>query len=216
LSSPAAVDDPAALAAAAGNWLELAGRLSGCTACPDLAASRKQVVVGEAPAGAELLLLGESPNPYEDSNGRPLVGRAGHHLNFVMAELGLVRRTVATLAVVKCRPGGERAPSRAEIARCRPWTLRQIEFIDPLIIVTLGQHATEWALGRGTTLSSVRGHLHLFGTRPLLPTYHPATALRVGRTGAPALLMEEDLRYVADLLPRLRELRAGRVAEGSP
>jgi uracil-DNA glycosylase family 4 len=130
-----------------------------------------------------------------------------------MAEVGLLRRTVAALAVVKCRPGEDRAPTRVEIERCRPWTLRQIEFIDPLIIVTLGQHATQWALGRGTTLSSVRGHLHLFGTRPLLPTYHPATAIRVGRLGTPAMVMEDDLRYVAGLLPRLRDLRAGRVGE---
>jgi DNA polymerase len=194
-------------AAAVAEWPELTELLSGCTACADLTASRKQVVVGEAPAGAELLLLGESPSAYEDSSGRPLAGRAGHHLDFVMAELGLVRRAVATLAVVKCRPGEERAPTRVEIERCRPWTLRQIEVIDPLLIVTLGQHATQWALGRGTTLSSVRGHLHQFGTRPLLPTYHPSAAIRVGRTGAPALLLEADLRYAAALLPRLRDLR---------
>jgi DNA polymerase len=196
-------------AAVATEWPELAGLISGCTACADLAAARKQVVVGEAPAGAELLLLGESPSSYEDSSGRPLVGRAGHHLDFVMAEVGLMRRAVAALAVVKCRPGEDRAPTRAEIERCRPWTLRQIEVIDPLLIVTMGQHATQWALGRGTTLSSVRGHLHQFGTRPLLPTFHPATAIRVGRTGAPALLLEEDLRYAAALLPRLRDLREG-------
>jgi DNA polymerase len=196
-------------AAVATEWPELAGLISGCTACADLAAARKQVVVGEAPAGAELLLLGESPSSYEDSSGRPLVGRAGHHLDFVMAEVGLMRRAVAALAVVKCRPGEDRAPTRAEIERCRPWTLRQIEVIDPLLIVTMGQHATQWALGRGTTLSSVRGHLHQFGTRPLLPTFHPATAIRVGRTGAPALLLEEDLRYAAALLSRLRDLREG-------
>jgi uracil-DNA glycosylase family 4 len=205
MTTPTAVTD----------WHDLAGRVSGCTACADLVAARKQVVVGEAPPGAELLLLGESPSPYEDSNGRPLVGRAGHHLDFVMAEVGLMRRTVATLAVVKCRPGEERAPTRAEIEQCRPWTLRQIEVIDPLLIVTLGQHATQWALGRGTTLSSVRGHLHQFGSRPLLPTYHPATAIRVGRLGTPAMLMEEDLRYAAGLLPRLRDLRAGRAGEGA-
>jgi DNA polymerase len=206
MTTPTAVTD----------WQDLADQVSGCTACTDLVASRKQVVVGEAPAGAELLLLGESPNSYEDSNGRPLVGRAGHHLDFVLAELGLNRRTMASLAVVKCRPGDGRAPTRVHIERCRPWTLRQIEVIDPLLIVTLGQHATEWALGRGTTLSSVRGHLHLFGTRPLLPTFHPVTAIRVGRTGAPAMVMEHDLRYAAVLLPRLRALRAAGAGEGTP
>ncbi len=120
----------------------------------------------------------------------------------------MVRNTVAVLNVLKCRPPDNRVPTRAETANCRPWLERQIELIDPLLVVTLGLTATEWALGRGTTLSAVRGHLHLFGTRPLLPTYHPAAAIRVGRTGKPALLLDEDFRYVAKLLPELRARRA--------
>ncbi|HZE65707.1 MAG TPA: uracil-DNA glycosylase [Sporichthyaceae bacterium] len=212
MNPPAAVGDTAANAAAATDWLDLTGRLSCCTACADLVASRKQVVVGDAPAGAELLLLSDGPNPYEDNTGRPLVGRSGHHLDFVMAEIGVLRRNVAALVVLKCRPGEGRMVERAEFERCRPWTMRQIEFIDPLLIVTLGQMATEWALGRGTTLSSVRGHLHLFGSRPLLPTFHPSSAIRVGRTGAPAMVLEQDLRYAAGLLPRLRALRSGATA----
>jgi uracil-DNA glycosylase len=200
---------PAVQAAAAADWTELADRLRVCAACPELVGSRHQVVVGHAPAGAELLLLTEAPSRQEDTTGRPVVGRSGHHLNFVLAEAGLLRSSVAALNVLKCRAPGGRAAGRAEVDSCRPWTMRQIELIDPLLIVGLGPTVAEWALGRGTELRAVRGHLHQFGTRPLLPTFHPSAAIRVGRTGGPAMLLEEDLRYAAALLPRLRALRAG-------
>jgi DNA polymerase len=190
------------------DWDELVGRLRGCVACPELAAGRKQVVPGQFPPGADLLLLGEAPGANEDNLGVPFVGRSGHHLDFVLAEAGLLRNTVAVLNVLKCRPPDNRVPTRAETANCRPWLEQQIELIDPLLVVTLGLTATEWALGRGTTLTAVRGHLHLFGTRPLLPTYHPAAAIRVGRTGKAAMLLDEDLRHAAALLPELRARRA--------
>jgi DNA polymerase len=189
-------------------WEELAGQVSACTACVDLVASRRRVVVGQAPAGAELLLLTEAPAGAEESAGRPLAGRAGHHLDFLLAEVGLWRKEVATLSVVKCRPPDGRPPLRTEIENCRGWTRRQVELIDPLLIITMGQAAAEWALGRGAALSAVRGHLHQFGPWPLLPTFHPTLAIRVGRTGAPAMLLEQDVRYAAELLPRLRTLRA--------
>jgi uracil-DNA glycosylase family 4 len=198
---------PAEVAPTMADWAALVDRLPGCVACPELAAGRTQVVPGQFPPGAELLLLGEAPGANEDRLGVPFVGRSGHHLDFVMAEAGIVRNTVAVLNVLKCRPPENRAPNRVETANCRPWLERQIDLIDPLIVVTLGLTATEWALGRGTTLSAVRGHLHLFGTRPLLPTYHPAAAIRVGRTGRPAQLLDEDIRFVARLLPELRARR---------
>jgi DNA polymerase len=204
---PVPVTVPAEVAPTMADWAALVTRLPGCVACPELAAGRTQVVPGQFPPGAELLLLGEAPGANEDRLGVPFVGRSGHHLDFVMAEAGIVRNTVAVLNVLKCRPPENRAPNRVETANCRPWLERQIDLIDPLIVVTLGLTATEWALGRGTTLSAVRGHLHLFGTRPLLPTYHPAAAIRVGRTGRPAQLLDEDIRFVARLLPELRARR---------
>ncbi len=189
-------------------WEELATQVSACTACVDLAVSRRHVVVGQAPTGAELLLLTEAPGAAEEGAVRPLAGRSGHHLDFLLGQVGLWRKAIATVGVVKCRPPEGRSPLRAEVANCRGWTRRQIELIDPLLIVTMGQAAAEWALGRGVALSAVRGHLHQFGPWPLLPTFHPAVAIRVGRTGAPAMLLEQDVRYAAQQLPRLRTLRA--------
>ncbi|HEX3614058.1 MAG TPA: uracil-DNA glycosylase [Sporichthyaceae bacterium] len=188
-------------------WDELAVRVRGCTRCVDLAASRSKVVVGQAPAGAEVVLLTEAPGPAEDGAGRPLAGRSGHHLDFLLADAGMWRKDVAVLSVVKCRPPDGRPARRVETENCRDWTAAQLELIDPLLILTMGQAAAEWALGRGAALSAVRGHLHQFGSRPLIPTYHPAVAIRTGRSGAPAALLEQDLRYAAGLLPTLRSLR---------
>jgi DNA polymerase len=208
MTTPLPVTVPAAVAPTMADWDSLVERLPACVACPELVVGRTQVVPGQFPPGAELLLLGEAPGANEDRSGVPFVGRSGHHLDFVLAEAGILRNTVAVLNVLKCRPPANRAPNRVETANCRPWLERQIELIDPLLVVTLGLTATEWALGRGTTLSAVRGHLHLFGTRPLLPTYHPAAAIRVGRTGRPAQLLYEDLRFAASLLPELRAARS--------
>jgi len=193
-------------------WEDLAAQVEACTACADLAASRTRVVVGQAPTGAELLLLTGAPGAAEDGSGRPLAGRSGSHLDFLLAESDLWRKSIAVLNVVKCLPPEGRPAVRAEVEQCRGWTGRQIELIDPLLIVTMGQAAAEWALGRGAELSAVRGHLHQFGRWPLLPTFHPSVAIRVGRIGAPAVLLEQDIRYAAELLPRLRTLRAARAA----
>jgi DNA polymerase len=194
--------------ASAVGWDELAGQVAACTTCVELAATRRHVVVGQAPVGAELLLLTDAPAAAEDSSGRPLSGRSGHHLDFLLAEMGLWPKSVAMSNVVKCRPPEGRPPLRDEVENCRGWTNRQIELIDPLLILTLGQAAAEWALGRGADLRAVRGHLHQFGRWPLLPTFHPSIAIRVGRTGAPAAQLEQDIRYAAALLPRLRALRS--------
>ncbi len=190
----------------------LAAAVDTCAACTELTGPRHHVVVGQLPPGAELLLLSGVPTKQEESAGRPFIGRSGHHLDFLLGNFGLLRkRQVATLSVVNCLPADEGdSISRAEIEACRPWAMEQIEDIDPLLIVTLGPQATEWALGVATVLSAVRGHLHQFGTRPLIPTHHPVAAIHCGTRGAPAAQLEQDLRYAVELLPALRALRARR------
>src|SRR5581483_6443499 len=117
-------------------WDELAQQVRGCTRCVDLVASRSKVVVGQAPAGAEVVLLTEAPGPAEDSAGRPLAGRSGHHLDFLLADVGMWRKDVAVLSVVKCRPPAGRPALRVETENCRGWTNMQIELVDPLLILT--------------------------------------------------------------------------------
>lgn len=180
-----------------------------CTACADLPGPRSHGVVGQFPAGAELMLVSGIPTKQEAGAGRPFIGRPGHHLDFLLGNFGLLRkRQVATLSVVNCRPAQDDVPAtRADIEACRPWALEQLEEVDPLLIVTLGPQATEWALGRGTVLSAVRGHLHQFGSRPLMPTHAPVAAIHCGTRGAPAAQLEQDLRYAVELLPVLRARR---------
>lgn len=198
------VTDPAAAAPVAGGWTELTDTMRGCVACAELAARRTRVVPGVCPPGAEILLLGEAPGATEDATGLPFVGRSGALLDAVLAEAGLDRADVAVLNVLKCRPPDNRAPTRDEAARCRPWLDRQLALADPLLVVTLGLTAAVWALGRGITLAGVRGRLHPFGERRLLATYHPSAALRFGPNGKPRAAMVEDFAFAAASLPALR------------
>ena len=179
---PAAYDDLAALAAAARS----------CTACPQLAATRVQVVPGVVPPGARLLLMGEAPGAQEDHSGLPFVGRSGQLLDELLAGLGVLRSDVAVLNTLKCRPPGNRPPTRAESRTCRGWTERQLALAAPQVVVALGLSATRWFLGP-TPLAPVRGRLHDVGGVRVLPTYHPSAALRFGPAGEPRRLLREDL-----------------------
>ena len=205
---------PAAEAAAARDLADLADRVRGCVACADLAARRIQVVPGQCPPGAELLLLGEAPGASEDAAGLPFVGRSGALLDAVLAEAGLARAEVAVLNVLKCRPPDNRAPTREEAATCRPWLDRQLALADPLLVVTLGLTAAVWALGRGISLTGVRGRLHPFAGRHLLATYHPSAALRFGPKGKPRAALVEDLVLARAVLPELRGRRGARGEDG--
>ena len=196
---PAAAE-VAAAASAAPDLPSLASLAQGCVACPELAATRSRVVVGEVPDGARLLLLGEAPGAQEDETGRPFVGRSGQLLDQLLAEAGGRRADVAVLNTLKCRPPGNRPPRPAESARCRGWTERQLQLAAPGVVVALGLSAVRWFLGpagwRGT-LAAVRGTVHEvplgWGAVRVLPTYHPSAAIRSGPQGEPRRLLREDL-----------------------
>ena len=188
-----------AAAATAQTWDDLAQVVATCTACPELAATRHQVVVGDAPPGARLLVVGEAPGAREDETGRPFVGRSGELLDQVLDEAGLSREMVAVLNTVKCRPPGNRPPQQVESARCRGWTQRQVELIDPVVVLTLGLTSSRWFLGP-TTLTAVRGRVHEVAGRSVLPTYHPSAALRAGPKGEPLRLLRADVALAAALV----------------
>jgi DNA polymerase len=178
----------------------LATVVRSCVACPELAAARTTVVVGEVPATARLLLVGEAPGAQEDIAGRPFVGKAGQLLDELMAEAGLRRADAAVLNVLKCRPPSNRTPSRAEAARCTGWLDRQVELIDPAYVMTLGRTALTWALGAKLTLASVRGTVHDWRGRGLVASYHPSAAIRFGPSGMPRAALRDDLALLARTL----------------
>lgn len=178
----------------------LAASVRSCTACPELVAGRATVVVGQAPPGARLALVGEAPGAQEDAAGRPFVGRAGVLLDTLLVEAGIERSEVAVLNVLKCRPPGNRVPRPPEVANCRPWLERQLDLVAPRVTVALGLSATRWFLGRTTTLGAVRGRSHLVHGRQVVPTYHPSAALRFGPAGAPLAALRADLGFAVSLL----------------
>jgi uracil-DNA glycosylase len=153
-----------------------------CTRCP-LAAGRTTVVFGEGDPHADLMVVGEGPGREEDLQGRPFVGRSGQLLDRLLAEeAGLPRAQVYIANVVKCRPPGNRDPLPDEIAACRPYLEQQLALIEPLVVVTLGNFATRLLLDTSRGITQLRGRSYAFGQdgAVLLPTYHPAAALRGG------------------------------------
>jgi DNA polymerase len=179
--------------------VRLIAEMRGCTLCPALAATRTQVVVGQTPPGARLLVVGEAPGAKEDALGEPFVGQSGRLLDRLLAEAGLPRQEVAVLNTVKCRPPDNRVPTRAETERCRPWLEAQLVEVAPRLVVTLGVSASSWFLGR-VLLGDVRGRVHDAAAQRVLPTYHPAAALRGGPQGEPMRLLREDLATAVGLV----------------
>ena len=196
---PSTPQDVRASAAAVADLPSLAALARSCTACPELAATRTQVVVGDVPAGARLLVMGEAPGATEDQTGHPFVGRSGQLLDELLTEVGLDRAAVAVLNTAKCRPPGNRPPTRVETSTCRPWAERQLALARPAVVVALGLSATRWFLGP-TSLAAVRGRVHDHPLAPVLPTYHPSAALRGGPRGEPRRLLREDLALAAGRL----------------
>jgi uracil-DNA glycosylase len=152
-----------------------------CTLCP-LSQGRTTVVFGEGDPHARLMVVGEGPGRDEDLQGRPFVGRSGQLLDKLLEEeAGLARRQVYIANVVKCRPPGNRDPLPEEIAACRPFLDQQVELIDPRVVLTLGNFATRALLGTNEGISRLRGRSYPFGRGAVLvPTFHPAAALRGG------------------------------------
>jgi DNA polymerase len=192
----------AAVAASCADWAGLAAAAQRCTACPELAATRTTVVVGDRPATgrAALALVGEAPGADEDRAGRPFVGRAGRLLDDLLAAAGLDRAQATVLNVLQCRPPGNRTPKPAEIACCRGWLVRKLELADPTVICALGRTAAAWFLGPGSSLAAVRGRVHEVDGRKVIATYHPSAAIRYGPAGEPLAALRADLQLAATLL----------------
>ena len=196
-------DQVARVAAAAPDWAALAEVARGCVACPELAATRQHVVVGDVPAdGARprLVIVGEAPGATEDETGRPFVGRSGALLDLLLAEAGLDRAQTAVLNIVKCRPPGNRTPKAPEVARCSGWLRRQLELLDAGTVVALGLSSAKWFLGPKTVLGQVRGRPHEVDGRAVWVTYHPSAAIRFVPNGAPRAALLADLQAVAATL----------------
>ena len=171
-------DAPDLIDAGAMGWAELKAAVAGCTAC-ELHKTRTQGVFGVGDENADWLFIGEAPGADEDAQGEPFVGQAGKLLDNMLKSIGLRRGDNVYIAnVVKSRPPSNRNPLPDEIAACMPYLMRQIELIQPKLIITLGKIASEALLGREATIASLRGKVHAYQGIPLIVTYHPAYLLR--------------------------------------
>ena len=152
---------------------------STCRRCR-LADGRTQVVYGVGDPNADLMFIGEAPGFHEDKQGEPFVGAAGQLLNQLLSEVEIPREAVYINNVILCRPPGNRDPFPDELEACQPWLDERIAIIDPAVVVTLGNWATRYILGRQISISRVRGQRFPWNGRTVIPTFHPAAVLHGG------------------------------------
>ena len=179
-----------------GKAMNLYREIADCPNC-ELARERTQTVPGSGPVPCDLMLIGEAPGKNEDEQGLPFVGRSGALLDQLLADIELTRDDVYITNVVKCRPPENRDPTPTEGATCGDFLSRQIELVNPRVIVTLGKFAmARWF--SGMTISKIRGQAISESGRWIMPVFHPAYVLRTRLTNLP--LIEADFAQIANLL----------------
>ena len=179
---------------------EIALRVAQCSDC-SLHLSRTKPVPGEGDNSAEIMLIGEGPGAREDQEGRPFVGSAGQFLEQLLDSIGLNRSGVFIANMVKCRPPNNRDPFPEELQACSKYLDKQIELINPLLIVTLGR----FSLSRffpGETMGMARGKLRQYKNRYIFPIMHPAAALYRPQN---KITIMDDFGVIPKILFRLRD-----------
>jgi DNA polymerase len=149
-----------------------------CTRCKLHSLGRRQVVFGVGNPNADLMFVGEAPGADEDIQGEPFVGRAGQLLTKIIEAIGMTRSDVYIANVIKCRPPQNRNPEPDEVMQCEPFLFRQIDTIQPKVIVALGKFAAQSLLKTTDPITRIRGREYKYRNAILMPTYHPAFLLR--------------------------------------
>ena len=181
--------------------LTLAAEIAQCTKCL-LHRGRTKAVPGEGPANSEIVFIGEAPGFHEDQQGRPFVGAAGKFLEELLDSISLTRQDVYIANVIKCRPPGNRDPLPDEIEACKPFLDRQLELIQPKMVVTLGRFSMARAFPKAR-ISQIHGQPRKIGGIVYYPMYHPAAALH-----QPSLrrTVEEDMQRIPELLKQAGQM----------
>lgn len=200
---PSVVPPSVEVAAASASLPVLQDAVSGCVRCR-LSEGRTQTVFGVGSPTADVMFVGEGPGFHEDAQGVPFVGAAGELLTRIINNvLRLDRADVYIANVVKCRPPNNRDPEPDEVEACSPFLWRQIELVQPVVVVALGRFAIQTLLQTSESVGRVRGRAHPFRGSVLVPTYHPAYLLR---NPADKRKVFEDMKLVRAEL----EARTGR------
>jgi uracil-DNA glycosylase family 4 len=179
----------------------LAAEIAQCTKCL-LHRGRTKAVPGEGPANSEIVFVGEAPGFHEDQQGRPFVGAAGRFLEELLDSIGLTRQDVYIANVIKCRPPGNRDPLPDEIEACKPFLDRQLDLIQPKMVVTLGRFSMARAFPKAR-ISQIHGQPRKIGGIVYYPMYHPAAALH-----QPSLrrTVEDDMQRIPELLKHAEQM----------
>ncbi len=190
----------------------LATQVRGCQKCP-LGRLRVRAVPGEGPPDAEILFIGEGPGYHEDQQGRPFVGSSGQLLESLLTSIGLTRQQVFIANVIKCRPPNNRDPLPDEIDACRTYLDRQIEIIDPLLIVTLGRFSMARFFPPTARITRIHGQPLPLEGRIVLPLYHPAAVLRNPEWHQD---LQKDFATIPALVASIRQQRSASQASDEP
>ncbi len=169
-----------------------------CDRC-GLGATRTHAVVSRGNAQAKIMIIGEGPGENEDLTGQPFVGKAGQLLDRVLESVGLTEADVFICNIVKCRPPGNRKPTKDEMQACRPYLMEQIRLVDPPIIMLAGASAIEGLLiEKAVKITQIRGQWREWEGRQCLPVFHPSYLLRnpSKAKGSPKWLMWQDIQEV--------------------
>jgi uracil-DNA glycosylase family 4 len=192
-------------------FAELRSRVLACVKCSHLVASRKNVVFGVGSIDAQLMFVGEAPGADEDEQGEPFVGKAGQLLTKIIQTMGLSRETVYIANILKCRPdtpgqaSGNRKPTPEEMQTCIPFLHKQIDLIQPKVLVALGATAVEGLLGKTVGITKLRGNWQTYRGIPLMPTYHPAFLLRNQALSEKRKVWEDMLQVMEKLAMPISE-----------
>ena len=180
---------------------ELYEEISVCQRC-ELAKGRTHTVPGEGPENAEIMFIGEAPGFHEDRQGRPFVGAAGRFLEELLASIGLTRDEVYICNVIKCRPPGNRDPLSVEMAACKPFLDKQIELVQPKLIVTLGRYSMARYFPNAQ-ITRIHGQPKRIGGRIYYPMFHPAAALHQPEWRS---VVKEDMLKIPQILKDAEQL----------
>ncbi len=176
---------------------DLNSKISSCLRCP-LGSTRRNFVFGVGNPNAKLVLIGEAPGADEDEQGEPFVGRAGQLLNKILAAVQLRREEVYICNILKCRPPNNRDPLPEEVDACEPFLKKQLEIIEPKLILCLGKIAAQTLLKTKATLSEMRNNIYEYQGIKVLVTFHPAALLRNPNWKRPAWEDVQKMRKLYD------------------
>jgi len=187
---------------------EIADEVASCKKC-ELFHSREKGVPGEGPSNAEIMFIGEGPGFHENMQGRPFVGAAGDLLVELLQEIGLKREDVYITNVVKCRPPGNRDPAPEELMACSPYLERQLQAINPKVIVTLGRFSMARFIPHAK-ISEIHGNPIQVKGKLVVPFYHPAAALHRPSLRAD---VEKDFAALPELIKNANQAPSIQVEE---